>query len=149
MFFGLASDRAAPTIASMQSAAGTFSETPILDPAAAHGLFRSIADSPGEMAAFAYLGGRGTLLGLRHVGPGSRSAIALPIRAVMIDALALGATAMLLAHNHPGGSPHPSSADIAVTRMLDRVVAPLGILLVDHLIVAAGQVTSMRELGLM
>ncbi|WP_448501519.1 JAB domain-containing protein [Sphingomonas sp.] len=121
----------------------------IVDAAAAWGLFRPIADAPREIAAFAYLDRSGALLGLRHSRPGTRSAIALPLRAVTIDALALGATAMLLAHNHPGGDPLPSNADIAATRTLNRVVAPLGILLVDHLIVAGRSMTSMRELGLL
>lgn len=121
----------------------------IADLASAWGLFRAMADAPCEIAGFAYLDWSGGLLGMRHSRPGSRSAIALPLRAVTIDALSLGASAMVLAHNHPGGDPSPSDADVAATRALDRVVTPLGIRLVDHLIVAGDQVTSMRALGLM
>ncbi len=68
-------------------------------------------------------------------------------REVMARALHYRAAALLVAHNHPGGSPHPSVEDLRITRKLERAAATLGIRLLDHLIVADRQVVSLRERG--
>ncbi len=46
------------------------------------------------------------------------------------------ATRVVLAHNHPGGSADPSNSDMAATRYIRRVIAPLGITLEEHILVA-------------
>jgi DNA repair protein RadC len=40
-----------------------------------------------------------------------------------------------LVHNHPGGDPTPSRADIEMTRVIVEVAKPLGIAVHDHIIV--------------
>jgi DNA repair protein RadC len=50
-------------------------------------------------------------------------------------ALALAATAVILVHNHPGGDPSPSRADIEMARGIVEVAKPLGIAVHDHIIV--------------
>jgi DNA repair protein RadC len=69
-------------------------------------------------------------------------------REVIKRALELGASALILVHNHPSGNPTPSSSDIAVTKDIIRVCAPLGVMVYDHLIISRGRHTSLRELGL-
>src|SRR5580704_14895317 len=49
------------------------------------------------------------------------------IREVIKRALELGASALILVHNHPSGDPTPSKADIAVTNEIIKTAAPLGI----------------------
>jgi len=68
-------------------------------------------------------------------------------REVMARALRHRAAALLVAHNHPGGSTSPSAEDLKITRELQRAAATLGIRLLDHLIVAGARVVSLRELG--
>jgi DNA repair protein RadC len=121
----------------------------IADPDAAGALFADLAREAAEVAAFAYLAGDQRLLGLRRAGTGSLDRIALPIRAIVADVLALDALAVVMAHNHPSGDPTPSAADREATHMLARALDPLGVRLIDHLVVAAGGTTSFRLLGLL
>ncbi|MBW1645467.1 MAG: DNA repair protein RadC [Deltaproteobacteria bacterium] len=68
-------------------------------------------------------------------------------RSVMERALYHKAAAVIVAHNHPGGSPRPSAEDLHITRELQQAAAVLGLRLLDHLIVAGSQVVSLQELG--
>ena len=69
-------------------------------------------------------------------------------REVVKRALELGASAMILVHNHPSGDPTPSKADIAVTKDIVKAAAPLGVTVHDHLIIGRGEHSSLRDLGL-
>jgi DNA repair protein RadC len=68
-------------------------------------------------------------------------------REVIKRALDLGASALILVHNHPSGDPTPSLSDISVTTDIIKVAAPLGITVHDHLIIGRGRHASLRELG--
>jgi len=68
-------------------------------------------------------------------------------REVVKRALELGASAMILVHNHPSGDPTPSKADIALTQDIKKAAAALGVVLHDHLIVGRRGHTSLRDLG--
>ena len=67
-------------------------------------------------------------------------------REVVKRALELGASALILVHNHPSGDPTPSKADIAVTKDIKKAAAPLGVVLHDHVIIGRNRHTSLREL---
>lgn len=69
-------------------------------------------------------------------------------RRVVERALMVGATAIILVHNHPSGDPTPSDADVELTRQLNEVTDFLGITLYDHLIIGKGKHASMKSLGL-
>jgi DNA repair protein RadC len=69
-------------------------------------------------------------------------------REVVKRALELGASALILVHNHPSGDPTPSKADIAVTQDIKKAAAPLGVVLHDHVIIARNHHVSFRDLGL-
>ncbi len=68
-------------------------------------------------------------------------------REVVKRALELGASALILVHNHPSGDPTPSPADIDMTRAVAAAAESLGIALHDHLILARSGETSLRGLG--
>ena len=70
-------------------------------------------------------------------------------REVVKRALELGASALILVHNHPSGDPTPSSADIAMTREVREAAEKLGISVHDHLVIAKGGHASFRALGLL
>ena len=70
-------------------------------------------------------------------------------REVMRRALALGATRLILVHNHPSGELRPSAADVALTREIDATGLPLDVRVHDHVIIAGGGYSSFRILGLM
>jgi DNA repair protein RadC len=70
-------------------------------------------------------------------------------REVVKRALELGASALILVHNHPSGDPTPSSADIAMTREVREAAETLGISVHDHLVIAKSGHASFRALGLL
>ncbi len=69
-------------------------------------------------------------------------------REVVRRALELGATALILVHNHPSGDPTPSSADIKVTHDIIAIAKPMGIAVHDHIIVGRSGHASFRGLKL-
>ena len=64
---------------------------------------------------------------------------------VFRPAIALSSTAIVVAHNHPGHSTCASSEDVQATIALREAGRMLDIELLDHLIIAQGQWSSMRE----
>ena len=68
-------------------------------------------------------------------------------REVVKRALELGATAVILVHNHPSGDPTPSKADIDMTREIVRAASVLGIAVHDHIIVGRQGHASLKSLG--
>ncbi len=65
-------------------------------------------------------------------------------REIIRRALELGASALILAHNHPSGDPTPSAADIRMTKDIVTIAEPFGITVHDHLIVGKHGQTSFR-----
>ena len=70
-------------------------------------------------------------------------------REVVKRALELGATALIMVHNHPSGDPAPSRADIDMTREVREAGERLGIVLHDHVIISKGGHNSFKSLGLL
>ena len=70
-------------------------------------------------------------------------------REVVKRALELGATAVILVHNHPSGDPTPSRADIEMTGEVRDAAQKLGIALHDHIVVAKRGIKSFKEMGLL
>ena len=93
------------------------------------------------------LDGKGKLLTCRCIGKGTVSASPVHVRQVVENALYAGASTIILAHNHPSGVALPSDADVLVTRRIQEALAPLGIRLADHIIVADDDYVSMAESG--
>lgn len=70
-------------------------------------------------------------------------------REVLRRALELGASAVILVHNHPSGDPTPSKSDIEMTREVITAARALKISVHDHIIVGREDVVSFKTLGLM
>lgn len=58
------------------------------------------------------------------------------------------ANSVIVAHNHPGGSLHPSNADIELTKKLATALKTINVTLMDHVIVAEDKYVSLAEKGL-
>lgn len=69
-------------------------------------------------------------------------------REVVKRALELGATALILVHNHPSGDPTPSRDDIDMTKRLRDAGKPVGIVIHDHFIVGRNGLVSLADQGL-
>ena len=70
-------------------------------------------------------------------------------REVVRRALELGASALILVHNHPSGDPTPSKADIDMTNEIKQSAAVLGVTLHDHIVIGRQGHASFRSLGLL
>ncbi len=87
------------------------------------------------------------ILGQRKISEGSLSEVSAYPRMVMETALNYNAHSVLLCHNHPGGTCAPSPEDISSTLQLQRLLNGVGILVLDHIIVAGTSTYSMIEHG--
>ncbi|MBS0271463.1 MAG: DNA repair protein RadC [Proteobacteria bacterium] len=66
-------------------------------------------------------------------------------REVVKRTLELGASSLIMVHNHPSGDPTPSQADIDITRKVIKAAKELEINVLDHLIIGRFGHTSLRE----
>ena len=69
-------------------------------------------------------------------------------REVVKRALQLGASSLIMVHNHPSGDPTPSQADIEMTREVQAAAEILGIALHDHVVIGRKGYASFKTLGL-
>ncbi len=70
-------------------------------------------------------------------------------RKVLEKALNHRASGMILVHNHPGGKPTPSKADISLTNKLRELSTELNIRLLDHLVITRSGYFSFNQEGLL
>ncbi|MBN9564847.1 MAG: DNA repair protein RadC [Alphaproteobacteria bacterium] len=69
-------------------------------------------------------------------------------REIVKRALEIGATGLILLHNHPSGDPTPSASDIDMTLKVVDAARPLGIIVHDHIILTRSSHASLKTLGL-
>lgn len=91
---------------------------------------------------------RNRVIAVETVYVGSLNAIVVRPAEVFREAVRRNACAVIVVHNHPSGSAEESVEDVATTKSLIAAGQLLDIPLLDHLIVAQGQWTSLKEKGL-
>lgn len=96
-----------------------------------------------------FLNAKNTLVANEAMWRGSVDEAAVHVREVIARAIALGATALIIVHNHPSGDPTPSKQDIRLTRDLIEAGRHMKITVHDHVIVGAQGRSSLRAMGLM
>jgi DNA repair protein RadC len=96
-----------------------------------------------------FLDPRNRLLADEAQGKGTVNHTPVYPREVVKRALEVGATALILVHNHPSGDPTPSRADVEMTAEVKAAASVFGIVLHDHLIVGNRRQTSLRREGLL
>jgi DNA repair protein RadC len=111
-------------------------------------LHAAMAHSRVEEVRILFLNARNMLLANEALWQGSVDEASVHVREVIARAIALGATAIIIVHNHPSGDPTPSSQDIRLTRDLVEVGRHMKVTIHDHVIVGARGRTSMRAAGL-
>lgn len=94
-----------------------------------------------------YLDRRRRPLAVRTLTRGSDRFTVVDPRQIFRPAVAVAASAVILAHNHPSGDPTPSAQDQEVTRRVAAAGHMLGVELVDHLVIGEPGHRSMREAG--
>lgn len=87
------------------------------------------------------------ILGTKKISEGSINEVSAYPRLVAETVLNYNAHSVFFCHNHPGGTCAPSGEDIASTLQLQRLLNEMGILVLDHLIVAGSNTYSMAQHG--
>nr|WP_255548211.1 DNA repair protein RadC [Erythrobacter ani] len=101
-----------------------------------------------ERVRVLYLDAKNRLIDDHHVGDGSIDEAAIHPREVIRRAMDVGASALILVHNHPSGNPEPSRADIQITQKIAEAGRLLGVTVHDHVIVGREGHVSLRTKGL-
>lgn len=96
-----------------------------------------------------WLDNRHRILDCQKLFTGTVDGASVHPREVVRAALAINASAVVLAHNHPSGVAEPSSADRSITQELIAALRLIDVRVLDHLVIAAGEVVSMAARGLL
>ena len=106
-----------------------------------------LTDNSREHLVALYLDAQHQVAAYSIVSIGSANYAPVSPREVFQRAVLAGAIAIVVAHNHPSGSPNPSDDDRAVTKRLNEAGDLLGIKLLDHVIVTDRTHCSLRDEG--
>lgn len=87
------------------------------------------------------------LLDYKVLFVGGISSCSVCIKQVLRHGLQLGASQLIVAHNHPNQNATPSAADIQLTETLKEACNSIDLSLVDHIIVGRNQTLSFAETG--
>ena len=102
-----------------------------------------------EVFRVLFLDKRNKIIADEVQGTGTVDHTPVYVREVVKRALEVGATAMILVHNHPSGDPTPSRADIDMTKLIVEAARPFAIQVHDHIIVGREGHASFRALRLL
>jgi DNA repair protein RadC len=104
---------------------------------------------PHEVFAVLHLDAQHRVIDCEELFRGTLTQTSVFPREVIKAALARNAAAVILAHNHPSGTPEPSRADELLTQSLKAALALVDIRVLDHMVVGAFEVVSFAERGLL
>jgi len=109
----------------------------------------AMARSPNEEFRVLFLDRKNVLIAEEVQSSGTIDHTPVYPREIVKRALELGASALILVHNHPSGDPTPSRADIEMTRDVAEAAKALRITVHDHVIVGRSGHSSFKALGLL
>ena len=104
-----------------------------------------LAFRPRECFYAICLDSRRKIIHTSKISEGTVNDAAVSPRLVVEKALRYKATGILLCHNHPSGNVKPSYEDIILTNQLKSMLEPLGVQVVDHIIIGENQYFSFFE----
>jgi DNA repair protein RadC len=104
-----------------------------------------IVDKKQECLVVLYLNARFELILKEVVGVGSLNSLQITPKEILSPALMTPCAAFIVVHNHPSNDPSPSDEDIHFTKRIHEAGEVMGILLLDHVIVAKNSFYSFKE----
>lgn len=107
-----------------------------------------IGELPHEEFWIIYLNNSNKVISKSQLSKGGITGTLVDVRIVFKTALEMGATALILCHNHPSGTLVPSEADKQITRKLKLAGESLEIKVLDHLIVTEASYFSFADEGI-
>lgn len=114
---------------------------------AARFLVHKLAKLEHEVFAVVFLDQSHRVITFEEMFRGTISSASVHPREVVKRALAINAAAVVLAHNHPSGTPEPSQADILITDQIRNALALVDIRVLDHIVIGGTETTSMSKSG--
>ena len=112
-------------------------------------LHAAMAHRIAEEFRVVFLNNRNILIRDEALGSGTVNAAPVYPREIVKRALELGASSLILVHNHPSGDPSPSRDDIAMTKAIVEAGRHLGLAVHDHVVIGRTGYASFRALGLL
>ncbi|HQF37118.1 MAG TPA: DNA repair protein RadC, partial [Candidatus Dojkabacteria bacterium] len=103
---------------------------------------KSMTKDCNEKVIALYLNGRNQLLDTKEIASGGGNSSFIDMRLLIKRALELMASGIILVHNHPSGNVKPSNSDLVATQTVRSACDLMGIKLLDHVIVAEDEYTS-------
>ena len=108
----------------------------------------AMAHSRTEQVRVLFLNAKNMLIANEAMWNGSVDEASVHVREIISRAIQLGATALIIVHNHPSGDPTPSAQDVRITQDLVEAARHMKISVHDHVIVGASGRASLRAMGL-
>jgi len=96
-----------------------------------------------------YLNNSNKVIEQLQLSKGGITGTLVDVRITLRKALEVGATSIILAHNHPSGTLTPSEADKQLTKKLKTAAESLDIKVLDHLIVTEKSYFSFADEGVL
>ena len=107
-----------------------------------------IGELPHEEFWIIYLNNSNKVISKAQLSKGGITGTLVDVRIVFKTALEMGATGLILCHNHPSGTLIPSDADKQITKKLKLAGDSLEIKVLDHLIVTETSYYSFVDEGI-
>ena len=107
----------------------------------------TIQDLPVEEFWVLFVNGSGRFISKECISRGGINATVVDARVIFKKAIVLGASSIILAHNHPSGQPKPSRQDKILTKNIYKAGKIIGIPISDHLVIGDGDYYSFCDDG--
>ncbi len=108
-----------------------------------------IGDKHNEVMLVVYLNAKGEVIHSDIISEGTINQLTAYPRKMVEDALRHNASSLIMVHNHPGGNPEPSSADIELTDLIGNALSVVDIDISEHLILAGSEYFSFASKGML
>lgn len=94
-----------------------------------------LADIPHEELIAIGLSGQNVPIGIVRVSQGGLNSTAVVANDIIRPLIAMGASAFVVAHNHPSGDPTPSREDYVMTDRIKKAAECVGLQILDHIVI--------------
>lgn len=108
----------------------------------------NIAQEKDEYFCCLFLDNQHRLIAFERLFRGTIDGASVYPRVVVRRSLELNSAAVIFTHNHPSGSPEPSTSDINITKRLKEALALIDVRVLDHVVAGTAGTVSMVEAGL-
>lgn len=96
-----------------------------------------------------YMNRANMVICVRNIGKGGLTACIADVRIILKQAIEVGASALILSHNHPSGNLRPSEQDNRITKTISEGAKLLDIVVMDHVILTETGYFSYSDEGLL